>query len=736
MKILLLGIGNAPVRFDSASFFFENLLDRRDENLDVITFGYNEGVDIRINPEDDFEKVVKALSPDWRPDCCILQGIDYNLLPRGIEKAPFPVVALPFPGDWDLDLIYTKAIVEAADLVIGAGYFDEENLPVIGAGNVEIFYLGSVREKFIDPKPVKIRDRKYDLFYTATWFNDITHPERSGWAARLVKLSGKHNILIETRIKSYEEYILLLRNSKLAFSHVRQGVFSNRVLEAASQGTVPVVTGRDVQRYFQNGTEIVSVGTENFDECVERYLKDEDLLQKMSERAYKNVTDNFISESRFLKLLKVIERNLNQEKNIRRRAVSLGEYESAVRTGEIYFYAYFRTVSGGYFFTDKNTSLFLGLSIDEFRKAVEVNAAPRGLINLAVAMSALLFQHDGNRETVEGAKEIISLLEGVTASNPSYIMAYFNLGLLHFRLDNLDAALENFLKLIRLMEDEEYEIDPWCLQNRDFDLFNLLLQKPLNEKLLSLMKGELSSDDIARLYHSSVLFFMSMIYEERGDLYNALDVLMHAHDLYPSNRLVVKRAAQLSALLGLRQESIALYEEAIKLMPLDLGLRMEMIRFLYLYQRDKEMLKGVNEIKLISSSIKSMRDRTVELKTLMESLGRFNQSSGGLHDPCTEVVLNGMIDSLYSCLKKNPRDIRLLYRIIGVWNELGRIDRIIEIFSDYLASCDGTEGQDEETASILSDIYKYIREATGVRENLMREKLDALERFILERQEA
>ncbi|RJQ13680.1 MAG: hypothetical protein C4560_13870 [Nitrospiraceae bacterium] len=735
MKILLLGIGNAPVRFDSASFFFENLLDRKDENLDVITFGYNEGVDIRIGPEDDFEKVVNSLSPDWRPDCCILQGIDYNLLPRGIEKSPFPVVALPFPGDWDLDIIYTKAIAEAADLVIGAGYFDEENLPVIGADNVEIFYLGSVREKFFDPQPVKIRDRKYDLFYTATWFSDITHPERSEWAERLVKLSEKYNILIETRIKSYEEYLLLLRNSKMAFSHVRQGVFSNRVLEAASQGTVPVVTGKDVQRYFENGSEIVSVRAEDFFECVEGYLKNEDLLQEMSDRVHKKVSGDFMSESRFLSLLELIDRNLKEKKNIKRRAASLKKYESCIRNGEIYFYAYFRTINGGYFFTDKNTSLVLGLSIDEFRKAIKAGPAPRGRINLAVAMSALLFQQDGSRETGKKAGEIISLLEDVIAGNPSYVMAYFNLGLLYFRLGNHDIALEIFLKLVKLMEDGPYEMDPWCLQNRDYELFNHLLQKPLNENLLSLMKGEKKSADIAGLYHSAVLFFIAKIYEDRGDLYNALDVLLRAHALCPSNRLAVKRAAQLSAYLGSRQESLALYEKAIKLMPLDLGLRMEMLKSLYIYRKDKEMLRGVSELKKIASSIKSMRDRTGELKTFMESLGRFNQSSGCLHDRCTEGVLNEMIEGLYPCLKRNPHDIRLLFRIIELWHELGRVDKIIGTFGDYLASLGSPEGFDEETVSALSDVHRYIRESVEARKTFFNEKLDVLNSFIHERQE-
>ena len=99
--------------------------------------------------------------------------------------------------------------------------------------------------------------------------NNLSRPERSQWAAKLVDLSKKHNLVIETWSKSYGDYLTQLRNSKLAFSHVRQGVFSNRVFEAASQGTVSVVTGRDAKRYFEDGKEIISVSddiSENFTE--------------------------------------------------------------------------------------------------------------------------------------------------------------------------------------------------------------------------------------------------------------------------------------------------------------------------------------------------------------------------------------------------------------------------------------------------------------------------------------
>lgn len=96
MRVLLLGLGNAPPRFHFASIHCENYLERNTEGHEIITFGYNEGVDIQINTDDGFEKVVQNLPHGWIPDCCILWEVDWNLLPKGIENALS--LQLPYPG--------------------------------------------------------------------------------------------------------------------------------------------------------------------------------------------------------------------------------------------------------------------------------------------------------------------------------------------------------------------------------------------------------------------------------------------------------------------------------------------------------------------------------------------------------------------------------------------------------------------------------------------------------------
>jgi tetratricopeptide (TPR) repeat protein len=710
MKILLLGVGNAPVRFNTVSTFFENYIGHISSHIEVMTFGYNDGVDIQIRVDDDFQKVIAKLPPHWNPDVCILQGADYNLLPMGIENAPFPTVALPYPGDWDLDLIYTRAIVEATDLAIGAGFFDKESLPSIGAENVEIYYLGSVMDEYIALNPKKIKDRKYDIFFTATWFNDITHPGRSQWAIRLVKLMERYKVCIETP-KSYKSYLSCLGESRLAFSHVRRGALSGRVLEAAAQGTIPLVTGEDVKMYFQEGSEFISVTEDNFIEKVEYYLENQDVLQGMSDRARSNISQNFRSKERFLRFLDVIQRNLAAKRS-RRRFTNDGSDEFYFRHGEIYFYAYFRTMAGGYFFTDKGTETVLRLSITHFKKALQIRSTARAQTSLAVALSAWHFLQYRGEEGAEQAPEVIALLNEIIVRYPSYVLGYFNMGIFYLRFGYYDLALDAFQQAVRLLASNEGEVDPWCLQNRDYEPYNQLLQRLLNEQLLSLAKGEdPQMDGLKGLYRFAILYFISLVYEEQGRLYEALETLEEAYQLQPGHGLCAKRLACLLILLGQPKKGLALYKEAARLMPMDIDLGMERIGFLYLYQEDRELLNEVNGLLKICKSMKARGGKLAGLWSMMDHFVRLDPTPIYRHDTSRERLLLEMLETLYLCLEKNPWDTRLMARTVEIWRGLGRVNKMIEVVEDYTKYAVRSGKNMKQVSGTIKDMMREIPKA-------------------------
>ncbi|MBI5409051.1 MAG: glycosyltransferase family 1 protein, partial [Nitrospirae bacterium] len=632
----------------------------------------------------------------WSPDCCILQWIDYNLLPRGIEKAPFPLIALLAAGDWDLDLVYSKIIAESADLVIGSGYFDEESLPFIGARNVEIFYLGTILDKYIAREPKKIKDREYDLFYTATWLSDVTHPERSKWVLKLTELAEKYNVLIAPR-GSYSEYLSLLNESKLAFSHVRRGVFSNRVLEAAAQGSVAVVTGRDVKRYFEEGSEFISVDEDDFFERLEYYLKNEELLQDISDRAYAKVVNEFGSKARFIKILEIIEENLKSKQSAKNgKADSRPEFDRRITNGEVYFYAYFRSIAEAYFFTEKNTGRILQLSINEFKEAVGLNPTPRAKTGLAVASAALMFKQKDRETAAEKSREVIRLLQDTILQYPGYVLAYYNLGLFHMRLGSLEEAMKYFIEGVRLINDGTGNVDAWCLQNQDFELFKTMLQNPLNEHLLLLCKGhEDQVKEVEKLYHFAMWYFISALYEEKGDLHNSLKALLNAHDLQQDKALCIGKTAWLSALLGFKDRGLSMYQRAVEMLPFDIDLRVDYIRYLYLCGKDREAIDQINAVFKTCKKVKTMQDRLPEFKALMEDFGRF-EPGGYSHDSCTEKLLNFYLETLYKCLKVNPCDIKLLSRTAEVCYELGCPDKVFGLLEEHCGKCGNPNGYSKD----------------------------------------
>jgi len=671
-----------------------------------MTFGYNEGVDIRIKTDDDFEEVIKALPKGWVPDFCILWWAEWNLLPRGIENAPFPTISCV--GDWDYDIPYAKAIVESTDVAIAGSEFDKKALYAIGANRVESYYFMGVMKEFFDGNRKNIRERKYDIFYTSGT-TDVEHPDRSKWIIELCSLCDKYNILISSPITSYKEYMSLLGNSKLVLTHVRRGLMSGRVLEAGAQGTVSLDTGVGIKRHFVQHQEFIPVTEDSLYEMTRQYLENESLLQDMSEKIYAKVNETFESRKRFVELMRFVD-GLEKNKKPVRKSKDLSEEQKCVRRGEVYYYTFFRGVPSGHYITNQDTRKFLQLSIEEFKNAVAIKATERSMLNLAVAKASFGFLFEKFKMTKEKGKEVISILEKIVAVNPSYAMAYFNLGLVHLRVNNLKEALASFMKALEVFRDKNGHIDLFCLHNRDSDLFNLILRKPLNENLLLLYMNRESNafENIRDLYQAAMQYYICLIEEENGKIYNSLDAILESHNLYPDSGVIARKAAKLSAIVGLEETSLVIYRKAINLLPLDIDLRIEYMHLLYLYQKDEEVINELKESVKITKTVSGLREKTRALKEITESFGRLNANSCYSHDVCEEKVANGLIEPLYVCLRKDPKNIKVVLRIIGIWNGLGRIDKIVEIIEDFIDSNIEEGSLDYRIFPSIRDVYYRV----------------------------
>jgi tetratricopeptide (TPR) repeat protein len=725
MKVLVLGFGNAKGRFNPPSTHCENYITRHMGEYEIITFGYNDGVDIIVNPEDDFKKVLESLPSGWIPDICLLWMIEWNLLPRGIEDAPFPTVACMF--DWDYDIPYSRTCIESVDLTIVTGDRDKEAVKALGANNVESFYFAGIMREFIDSHPKKMKDRRLDILYT-TWIDDSVQPGRSGWIYRLCSLSERYNIHIDKSL-SYVEYISLLRESKLVLSYNRHGSMTVRTTDAGGQGTVVLETGSGAERYFSPNIDYIHITEKNFTEQIEWFLNDENALQEMSDKFYEKVTKEFEARKRFIEMLKFAELCL-QNKKLERRFNSYPKHEKCIRRGENYYHAYLGG-SSGTFFTNPG-SKFLELSAEEFRNALAIKPTPRVLVNLALVKTTFDLIFHRNELLKNKAKEIIPFLEQAISAYPSYAMSYFHLGIVHLRVGNRREALQALIDALRLFKDKDSYVDPWCLQNRDYDVFNLLMRSTLNENLSLLCsrqeKGAM--DNIRNLYQSITLYVISTIEDQQRNIYKGLQACLGSYQLYPASGLIAWKVAIRLAMLGFKEESLMMYKKAINSLPLNIDLRIEFIKLLYLYQKDKEMVEEIKDAFTLTKTFVALKERAYELRTLLASFQRFGPDTSYSQYDARELLLNSWVEALFICLKANPNDINLMKRIIDIWNELGRTDKILEILEDYINNHFKESETNGSIQRYFTDIYNNLNKKLDRDNTAFSEKFRTLSTFV------
>ncbi len=717
MKVLLLGKGNIPARYSLVSINCENWVERNFCGHEIITFGYNEGVDIQIDIDTDFSEVVKNLPDGWVPDFCLLWEVDWNLIPRGIEDAPFPTITIAW--DWDFDIPFAKAMFELTDFTVALGEFEKEAIHAIGASHVEVnYFIGVIRDYFAS-SPKKMKDRKYDILYT-TWIDDVVLSDRSEWIMKLSSLADTYNICVDVPRLSYTDYNELLADSKTVLSHHRYGSMSGRIIEAGAQGTIVLETGDEVKRHFVPDKEYIPITKDNFADQIETYLSDEQALQDMSDRAHSKATGKFEASDRFSGLLSFIEEQL-KGRDLVRTFKDLSKHDKCMKRGEIYYYAFYRTPT----YIMDNRSRMLELSIAEFQKAVDIEPTARAITDLAIASAAYEFEYRKNSVMEEKGRSLVDLFHNVLLKHPEYVAAYFYLGTIHMKVRNFKDALDTFRKALALLNDKSSEIDPWCLYFHDLDEFRL--RKAINRNLLSLCKGNDMTDQFRDSYKAAIEYSISIAEKETGHPYRALEMLQTSCTSHPGSGLIVKEAARLQAMLGPEEESLKMYEHAVTLLPFDIDLKVDYIKMLYLCNLDDKALAEINGIYKMMKTVHPIRNKQVYLQYTLESFGRVKSNAYFSHDSCKERTICKWIEQLFSFLNRAPGSPALVNRIIELLLELGRVDKAMEIMQDFMKQDSYAKNADRENVLNIDQLIHTLQRQCGKRREIMTEKLQNIE---------
>lgn len=701
MKILFYGVGEFSLKHAFPTHFPETILKRKDFPHEVLTFGYHDGVDFRLRPEDEFCRILQELPVNWRPDFAVLYNADTNLLPKGIEKAPFPVVYVAF--DWDYSIHTARTIAESVDLVVVRGDTAQKAMRALGAADVRVHYDQGIDIGDIPETTRKINKRTYDIFYS-TFIDDLKHPDRSAWIVKLSELSDRYKVCVAPHLPNYRQYLNLLQDSKLVFSHNRMGEMSIRVVEAASQGAVALDPGSEVGKYFEADAEYLPITPDGLSEVVDHHLNEPEALHRISSAARSRVVSEFGGEQRLLGFLKVLQ-NRCPGKTGARVFPTLSDAERCIRRGEVFYFAFFRKPPLGH---DRSYVDLLRLSIDEFEKAVRMEPSPRALTDLALAESSWDFVSSSlNAMDTQGGRSC-SLLGQAIDSEPGYVMAHFNLGLIHFRLGQHDEALGMFKKTLCLLDKAGSIVDPWCLYSLETEwqperFFSL--DRMLNMNLLLWVGGnaERAEQGIRNLYKAATLYYIATLELEGGRCYHALEALRTAYRMEPASALVARRAAFWAAVLGFEDESLGMYETAVGLAPLNIDLRMEYLKVLYLYERDCELVDKLNATLKIVKTVRHLGEKIGSLQTLLSEMDRFNSTSYFAHDACKNGLLSDWAGLLYRWLEKNPKDLSLTKRLVDVLARLNRPAEILDVLETCVANC-STEG-DKALYTFVCEIY-------------------------------
>lgn len=684
MNILLQSVGNSFVRNFVVSAYVENLLSQNSLGHSILTFGYNPGCDIILSPDEEFIQTLDRFPSGWWPDICLLWNTEWYLLPKGIEKAPFPIFTVEM--DWDYDVPLSRIIFSCSDVVIVLSEQEKNLVEVFNHKNVILFYPQGILKRYIPDEPTPIENRPYDIFYSTGIFDDINHPQRSSWLSKLCSLSNKYNVVIRSGL-SYEEYIKELSKSKLVFTYHRYGTMSCRAIEAAAQGCVVIDPGEYKPDYLKPNEEYLSITLDEASKKIPEILASPNLLNRLSTSAHRKVKLCYEAKQRFEGLLEVIEKKIPTIKP-HRTFKFLDESEKHFKRGETYYYTHFRFHDLKHFFPTFNLPTLLQLSVEHFRQATALKPCSSYFDALGLAQYAL---HNVlavcNNYSLAGEfhdSSINSLLTAIELdrSNP---LPFLNLGIIFLEQKQLTRAKNMLKKCVEILELEDSSFNPWDLQPRFCVYFNLLVRRPLNLNLLSLLKENVPTtiNLIKTIYKALALYLLGEMELEEGSLYTAYEIFLKAYqiypDEYPNKGIICKKLSQTAMLVGAYEEALNVAKETLRHLPFDIENRILYVKLAHRNNMNEEFESIVKETRTMCTTVPHVRNWLPQL-SMLEFIAKINKDLAALElDLFSENFYTQIKSAIYELLLKNPYDLKLISRLLGVYVEEGSIEKIVKL---------------------------------------------------------
>ncbi len=274
----------------------------RYRDVDLLTFGPKDRMwvgkrfypfDLEFDPSrGTWEDLRALLPPGWEPDLILFYYPEHEPLPRGIERAPYPVVGVI--SDWNLhfDQLWTMAPffdAVAADRA-GTGIF-------AGAGFARTFYWPQYTFRWEWHRPIEGLERDIDLSFVGN-LNPQVQGERAGWLSRIAALGGRLRVEIATGLYN-EDYGRLLARTKIGFNRSIRGEMNLRAFEVCASGALLLMEREnlEVREYLVPDEEVVLYGEEDLEKKIFWLLEHDEERERIAGAGRRKILDYSMSRN-------------------------------------------------------------------------------------------------------------------------------------------------------------------------------------------------------------------------------------------------------------------------------------------------------------------------------------------------------------------------------------------------------------------------------------------------------
>lgn len=494
-------------------------------SFDVRSIGYQESDDIHLEPYEDLAQVLKRLPSGWAPRFFHCYQVDSNLMPIGLEQAPFPVIG--YVSDYDTRVHTCFYRAKACDTIVVAGGVDHFELSN-GFGLPSVVFPKVVGIDVDAFERTEYRRKDCDVFSSGTAMTFYQN-DKATLVYRLTQLGDRYRVRIHQGFMESSCYVEQVARAKAVFSFVRrQPVWSSRALEALAGGAVALYQeGGGLELFLSEDEGAVPYREDNLEAVVSRVIdRWEDVYRAAAARGRSRVLREFdlkVCMDRYLKRLALLaadaegtrpkERRIPLEASLRYPPTSRGSFVASKSVRKrIWTSAFSKTVP------------LLQCVAKERRGANHDNVLAFAHFMLGHRDSDFfslywrLIPHQG---TAEYFVKAVAGLEEACGRHPKDLLLNFNLGRLCYHTGRIDRAYEVFTRILSM---PNVQFNPLVdLYGEDFGEMNFAFRAYVDRLMHYLIsKDEQWLDQMAAIVLASVWQYCGLIEKKRGQTAQSL----------------------------------------------------------------------------------------------------------------------------------------------------------------------------------------------------------------------